>query len=45
MGEAGRIDLDRPPAPLLFIGAEADRVIPDELSKKTAEAYTDRTSR
>lgn len=44
MGDAGRIDLDRPHVPLLFIGAEEDRVIPDKLGKKIAEAYTDRTS-
>lgn len=45
MGKAGRIDLDRPHAPLLFIAAENDAIIPDKLNRKNAEAYKDKNSR
>ncbi|RFZ91259.1 alpha/beta hydrolase [Mucilaginibacter conchicola] len=44
MGEAGEIDLDLPHAPLLFIGGEEDEIIPYELNRKNAEAYTDEAS-
>jgi pimeloyl-ACP methyl ester carboxylesterase len=44
MGEAGQIDLDLPHAPLLFIGGEADEIIPASLNQKNAEAYTDEVS-
>jgi pimeloyl-ACP methyl ester carboxylesterase len=41
MGEAGKIDLDMPHAPLLFIGGEKDQIIPPGLNEKNSEAYTD----
>ena len=44
MGEAGQIDLDLPHAPLLFIGGEEDQIIPYELNKRNAEAYSDEAS-
>lgn len=44
MGEAGQIDLDLPHPPLLFIGGEEDEIIPHDLNKKNAEAYTDEVS-
>lgn len=44
MGEAGEIDLDKPHAPLLFIGGEEDKIIPAELNEKNADAYTDEGS-
>ncbi|RFZ85593.1 alpha/beta hydrolase [Mucilaginibacter terrenus] len=40
MGEAGKIDVDQPHVPLLFIGAEMDQIIPAALCKRNAEAYT-----
>lgn len=44
MGEAGKIDTDLPHAPLLFIGREEDEIIPFELDRRNAEAYTDENS-
>lgn len=44
MGKAGHIDLDRPHAPLLFIAAEKDQIIPDKLNRKNADHYTDKGS-
>lgn len=44
MGEAGQVDLDLPHVPLLFIGGENDQIIPPELNKNNAEAYTDEGS-
>jgi pimeloyl-ACP methyl ester carboxylesterase len=44
MGEAGHIDTEMPHAPMLFIGAEKDEVIPAALCKRNAEAYTDKLS-
>jgi len=41
LGDAGHIDLDRPHAPMLFVGAEKDEIIPPELCAKNAKAYTD----
>ncbi len=41
MGPGGRIDLDRPHAPLLLIGGEEDRIIPADLNRKNFEAYED----
>jgi pimeloyl-ACP methyl ester carboxylesterase len=41
MGEAGKVDLDIPHVPLLFIGGEKDEIIPPELNEKNSEAYTD----
>lgn len=40
MGEDGKIDTDLPHVPMLFIGGEADEIIPAELNKRNAEAYT-----
>jgi len=44
MGEAGHIDTELPHAPLLFIGGEEDEIIPYELNRRNAEAYTDEGS-
>jgi pimeloyl-ACP methyl ester carboxylesterase len=44
LGETGKIELDRPHAPLLFIGAEKDEIIPADLCEKNSQAYTDRAS-
>lgn len=44
MGEAGKVDLDLPHAPLLFIGGEKDQIIPPELNEKNSEGYTDPNS-
>ena len=44
MGEAGHINLDLPHAPMLFIGGEKDEIIPADLNKRNAEAYTDEVS-
>lgn len=44
MGDAGKIDLDLPHAPLLFIGGEKDEIIPCDLNEKNAKAYTDEIS-
>jgi alpha-beta hydrolase superfamily lysophospholipase len=44
LGEPGQVDVDRAHAPLLFIAAGADRVIPPELVQKNAAAYTHRES-
>jgi len=41
MGEAGQLDVEIPHAPLLFIAGEKDEIIPNTLSKKNYEAYTD----
>jgi alpha-beta hydrolase superfamily lysophospholipase len=44
MGEDGHIDTKMPHAPMLFIGAEKDEVIPAALCKRNAEAYSDELS-
>lgn len=44
LGEAGRIDVAAPHAPMLFIGAQEDRICPTELVEKTSKAYTDDSS-
>jgi pimeloyl-ACP methyl ester carboxylesterase len=44
MGDAGKIDLSRPHFPLLFIAGDRDKIIPDKLNHKNAEAYTDSSS-
>ena len=41
MGEAGQLDVEIPHAPLLLIAGEKDEIIPNTLSKKNFEAYTD----
>src|SRR6202000_2606778 len=42
MGDTGKIDLDAPHAPLLFIAGEKDEIIPPGLCEKNAKAYTDK---
>jgi pimeloyl-ACP methyl ester carboxylesterase len=44
MGEAGQIDTEMPHAPLLFISGEEDQIIPYELDRRNAEAYSDEVS-
>ena len=44
MGDQGKIDVDIPHAPLLFIGGEKDEIIPASLSQKNSKAYTDAVS-
>jgi pimeloyl-ACP methyl ester carboxylesterase len=44
LGPSGEVDLDRPHAPLLFIGGEKDEIIPADLNEKNAKAYTDSSS-
>jgi pimeloyl-ACP methyl ester carboxylesterase len=41
LAEPGRVDVDRPHPPLLFIAAAEDRAIPPELVRKNAAAYSD----
>ena len=40
MGPAGKIDVDLPHAPLLFVAGEEDAIIPASLCEKNAGAYT-----
>jgi pimeloyl-ACP methyl ester carboxylesterase len=40
MGDEGKIDVERAHAPLLFIGAEKDEIIPAPLVRRNAHAYT-----
>lgn len=44
LGKAGRLDLARPHAPLLFVAAEDDKIIPGRLSRRNAAAYRDEGS-
>lgn len=44
LGDDGKVDLDLPHVPLLFIAGEEDKIIPYELCKKNAKAYTDEIS-
>ncbi len=44
LGAEGEIDVEREHAPLLFIGAEEDRIIPDSLVRRNAHAWTDARS-
>jgi pimeloyl-ACP methyl ester carboxylesterase len=39
LGPAGRVDLSRAHAPLLFVAGGQDRLIPEKLEKKNAESY------
>lgn len=41
MGRIGYLDVHQPHVPLLFIAGEEDNIIPDQLNRKNAEAYTD----
>jgi len=44
MGEDGKVDLDLPHVPLLFIAGVEDHIIPYELVEKNSKAYTDEIS-
>jgi pimeloyl-ACP methyl ester carboxylesterase len=44
LGEDGKVDVEKPHVPLLFIGAEKDEIIPASLVKRNAHAYTDERS-
>ncbi|QNF31236.1 alpha/beta hydrolase (plasmid) [Adhaeribacter swui] len=44
MGEAGRVDLDLPHVPLLFIAGEKDQIVPPHLNEKNVRGYTDPNS-
>ncbi|MEK7954334.1 alpha/beta hydrolase [Luteolibacter soli] len=44
LGEDGEIDMTRPHAPLLLIGAEKDEIIPASLVRRNAHAYEDERS-
>ncbi|MFD1257645.1 alpha/beta hydrolase [Mucilaginibacter terrae] len=44
LGDDGKVDLDLPHVPLLFVAGEKDEIIPYELCEKNAEAYTDEIS-
>jgi pimeloyl-ACP methyl ester carboxylesterase len=44
MGETGKIDVDMPHVPLLFIAGKEDAIIPFELSERNSKAYTDELS-
>ncbi|GAB2588583.1 alpha/beta hydrolase [Spirosoma areae] len=44
-GKAGKIDVSKPHAPLLFIAGENDHIVPASLNEKNYRAYTDKTSR
>lgn len=44
LGDDGKVDLDLPHVPLLFIAGEKDEIIPYELCEKNAKAYTDELS-
>jgi pimeloyl-ACP methyl ester carboxylesterase len=45
VGREGRIDTAAAHVPLLFIGAEDDRITPPRVSESNARAYTDEASR
>jgi pimeloyl-ACP methyl ester carboxylesterase len=40
LGPAGRVDLDRTHAPLLFVSGDQDHMFPEKLARKNADAYT-----
>ncbi len=44
MGDDGKVDVERPHPPLLFVGAEKDEIIPNTLVARIAESYTDQRS-
>ncbi|MES2707037.1 MAG: hypothetical protein V4726_10595 [Verrucomicrobiota bacterium] len=44
LGEEGKVDVEKPHNPLLLIGAAEDRIIPNTLVARNAEAYTDQRS-
>lgn len=43
MGPSGRVDLEKPHAPLLLIAGEEDKIIPADLNRKNHEAYGEAT--
>ena len=45
LGDLGKIDMDRPHVPFLFVGADQDSIIPAHLCERNAKAYTDAQSR
>jgi pimeloyl-ACP methyl ester carboxylesterase len=44
LGDDGKVDLDLPHVPLLFVAGEEDEIIPYDLCEKNAKAYTDEIS-
>lgn len=44
MGDDGKLDVEAPHAPLLLIAGEKDEIIPNTLTLKNFEAYTDASS-
>lgn len=44
LGKSGKVNVEQPHAPLLFLAGDKDHIIPDKLNKKNAEAYTDQSS-
>lgn len=44
LGDAGKIDVNAPHVPMLFIGADKDEIIPAALCEKNAAAYDDEGS-
>ncbi len=44
-GKAGKIDFNKPHAPLLIIAGEKDHIIPSSLNKKNYRAYKDKNSK
>lgn len=44
LGDEGKIDLELPHVPLLFIGAEEDAIMPASLVRRNAHAYKDERS-
>jgi len=44
MGSAGKIDLDLPHKPLLFVAGEKDQIVPPSLNEKNFKAYSDSNS-
>lgn len=45
MTDVGKIDVEQPHVPFLFIGAEKDEIVPSHLCERNAAAYTDKGSR
>lgn len=41
LGDEGKIDMEEPHVPLLLIGAEEDKIIPSNLVRRNAHAYSD----
>lgn len=44
MTDVGKVDMDIPHVPLLFIAGDKDEIVPAELNEKNAKAYTDQSS-